>query len=157
MTSTALRVPTERLEFFCRVHGDREAGLPMLLLHGSFATSRWWEPFFAILPDEVYAVAPDLRGCGQSGRSESGYEIDEQADDILALVEALGWRDFDLVGHSSGGAIALEIALARPNLLNTLTLVDSVPAEGVHTPLEVVMILEQMKSDRDLLARAIAR
>ncbi|MBI3959985.1 MAG: alpha/beta fold hydrolase, partial [Chloroflexi bacterium] len=85
---------TPRLTFHYRTHGDAD-GLPMLLLHGSFASSRWWQPFFAILPDEIYAIAPDLRGCGGSSHSDNGYEIHEQADDVAAFVESLGLEDFD--------------------------------------------------------------
>lgn len=143
------------MTFHYRTHGDAD-GLPMLLLHGSFASSRWWEPFFAILPDEIYAIAPDLRGCGGSERSEDGYEIHEQAEDVAAFVEALGLDAFDLVGHSSGGALAVEYALAHPARLGHLILVDSAPVEGVFTPLEGYQLLDQMREDRPLLRQALA-
>lgn len=146
---------TPRLTFHYRTHGDAD-GLPMLLLHGSFASSRWWEPFFAILPDEIYAIAPDLRGCGGSERSQDGYEIGEQAEDVAAFVEALGLEEFDLVGHSSGGPVAVEYALAHPSRLRSLILVNSAPVEGVFTPLEGYQLLDQMQEDRALLGQALA-
>ena len=149
---------TPRLTFHYRTHGDVD-GLPMLLLHGSFASSRWWEPFFAILPDEIYAIAPDLRGCGGSRPSEpsdEGYEIHEQAADVAAFVDALGLEDFDLVGHSSGGAIGIEYALTQPGRARSLILVDSAPVEGAFTPLEGYQLLEQMRTDRDLLSQALS-
>ncbi len=151
-------ITTPRLTFHYRTHGDAD-GLPMLLLHGSFASSRWWEPFFAILPDEIYAIAPDLRGCDSSSPSEpsdSGYEIHEQAEDVAAFIEALGLEDFDLVGHSSGGAIALEYALTHPGRARSLILVDGAPIEGVFTPLEGYQLLEQMREDRGLLSQALS-
>lgn len=146
---------TPRLRFHYRLHGDAD-GLPMLLLHGSFATGRWWEPFFAILPDEIHAVAPDLRGCGASDKPDRGYDIEEQAEDIAAFVQAWGQSEIDLVAHASGGAIAMELALRYPHLLRTLTLVDTVPVEGVYTPLEVLRLLDEMRHNRDLLAQALA-
>ncbi|MEZ4657330.1 MAG: alpha/beta hydrolase [Caldilineaceae bacterium] len=146
---------TPRMKFHYRAHGAAD-GLPILLLHGSFGSSRWWEPFLELLPEEIYAVAPDLRGCGLSESSADAFEIAEQAQDIHAFVEALGWRDFDLVGHSSGGAIAIEFALRYGELLNTLTLVDSTPVKGVFTPLETLELLHAMQSDRELLANALA-
>jgi pimeloyl-ACP methyl ester carboxylesterase len=149
---------TPRLTFHYRTHGDAD-GLPMLLLHGSFASSRWWEPFFAILPDEIYAIAPDLRGCGRSrsnGPGEDGYEIPEQAEDIAAFVDGLGLTDFDLVGHSSGGPIAIEYVLTHPGRARSLILLDSAPIEGVFTPLEGYQLLEQMREDRELLRQALA-
>jgi pimeloyl-ACP methyl ester carboxylesterase len=146
---------TDRMIFHYRSHGDPD-GLPMVLLHGNFASSRWWEPFFAILPDDIYAIAPDLRGCGGSAKSADGYEIHEQAADVAALVDALGLEEFDLVGHSSGGAIAIEYALNHGERLHSLILVDTAPVEGVFTPLEGLRLMEQMRTDRDLLGRALA-
>jgi branched-chain amino acid transport system permease protein len=148
-------INTDRMTFHYRTHGDPK-GLPMLLLHGNFGSSRWWEPFFAILPDAVYAIAPDLRGCGGSTKSKDGYEIHEQAADVAALVDALGLEDFDLVGHSSGGAIAVEYALNHGERLHSLILVDTAPVEGVFTPLEGLRLMEQMRTDRALLSQALA-
>ncbi len=146
-----INISTPRLTFAARVQGDAD-GLPLLLLHDSFATSRWWEPLLAELPAAVRAVAPDLRGCGGSDHTGDGYEIAEQAADIAALVEALGWRSFDLVGHSAGAAIAVEFTLRHPAQVNTLALVSPVPLEGVQTPLDGFLALERMKSDEALLA-----
>lgn len=148
-------IETERMRFHCRAHGD-EDGVPMLLLHGSYASSRWWEPFFAVLPEDIYAVAPDLRGCGGSDKTETGYSVEEQAADVWALVQALGWKEFDLLAHSSGGAIAMEFALSHVEVLSTLLLIDSVPPEGVFTPLDTFDLLEQLHADRPLLAESLA-
>ncbi|MDE0200085.1 MAG: alpha/beta hydrolase [Caldilineaceae bacterium] len=148
-------VQTSRMHFNVRVSGSPD-GVPLLLLHGSHATSRWWEPFFAILPDSIRAVAPDLRGCGLSTHTQDGYEIKEQAQDIAELVQALALSDFDLVGHGSGGAIAIEFALGHPQALRSLILVDSAPIEGAFTPLQGLQLLSQMREDRPLLRQAIS-
>ena len=155
MIDSALYVATPRMRFFCRTHGEPD-GIPVLLLHGSYGTGRWWERFCARLPEQIYAVAPDLRGCGQSDKADSGYAIEEQAEDVRALVEALDWTDFHLVAHSTSGAIAIEFALLNSVLLSTLTLIDSVPVEGAFTPIDTFLLLEQMKTDRELLRRAMA-
>jgi branched-chain amino acid transport system permease protein len=155
MNQQSFYVNTERLTFFCRAWGEAD-GIPVLLLHGSYATGRWWERFAAELPEQIYAVAPDLRGCGGSGKSDSGYSIPEQAADLAALVAALAWDDFHLVAHSSSGAIAIEYALNNSERLNTMTLVSSAPVEGVFTPIDGYMLLEQMKEDSALLAQAMA-
>jgi len=146
---------TPHLHFHYRVHGAPD-GLPMLFLHGSFASSRWWEPLFAVLPDEIYAIAPDLRGCGQSDKPASGYTIEAQAADLWAFVATLGWRNFDLVGHASGAAIAVEFALQHSAYLSTLALVDPVPVEGIFTPLEAIMALDEMRTNPALLRQALA-
>lgn len=146
---------TPRMEFHYRESGDDD-GVPLLLLHGSHASSLWWEPFCAILPDSIHAVAPDLRGCGLSSRTERGYEIEEQAADLSGLVEGLNLTEFDLVGHGSGGAIAIEFTLRHREKVHSLILVDSVPIEGAFTPLEGLQLLAQMREDRTLLRRALA-
>ncbi len=152
--NTQVHIETPRLRFFCRASGVDD-GIPLLLLHGSYGTSRWWERFCAALPDEIYAVAPDLRGCGESDKPDRGYTVEEQADDIAALADALRWESFHLMAHSSSGAVAIEYALQHPHRLDTLTLVDTVPVEGVFTPLDGYLLLEQMRADRDLLAEAL--
>ena len=149
------RVQTARLTFNIRTSGSRD-GVPLLLLHGSHATSRWWEPFFAILPDSIYAIAPDLRGCGQSTHSQDGYEIEDQAEDIAELIQSLALSDFDLVGHGSGGAIAIEYALRYSQRLRSLILVDSVPIEGAFTPLQGLQLLSQMRDDCSMLRQALS-
>ena len=147
-------VETPRLRFHCRSWGEAD-GIPLLLLHSSFGTGRWWERFGAALPPEFYAVAPDLRGCGGSDHTPAGYAIEEQAADVTALIAALGWDGVHLMAHGSSGAIGMQLALDRPALLATLLLVDSVPVEGVFTPLDTFLVLEQMRSDRALLEQAI--
>lgn len=155
MTLRTFSVRTSNLTFFCRAWGEPD-GIPLLLLHGSYATSRWWERMAAHLPEEIYTVAPDLRGCGGSDKPAGGYSIPEQAADLAEMVATLRWDDFHLMAHSSSAAIAVEYALQDSRALNTLMLVSPVPIEGVYTPLDGYLVLEQMKDDRALLQRALA-
>lgn len=148
------QITTSRLTHGLRTSGDRD-GLPMLLIHGGFATSRWWEPFLQVLPSEVQAVACDLRGGGGSDRPASDYAVEDHAADIAALIAALGWDEFDLIGHAAGGAVAVEVALNHAVPVRTLSLVDSAPVEGVYTPAEAMMIYEQMRTDPALLRDAL--
>lgn len=147
-------IQTDRMRFHYRAHGDAD-GMPMVLVHGSFGSSSWWEPMIKVLPAEIRAFAPDLRGTGQSDRAIGGYTIPEQAADLHAFIQALNLSQIDLVAHSSGGAIAVELALDHPELISTLTLVDSVPVEGIFTPVDTLMVLEQMKADEDLLRQSL--
>lgn len=148
-------ITTPRLTFHYRIHGQAD-GLPMLLVHGSFASSRWWEPLMALLPEEIYAVAPDLRGCGASDKPETGYTIEEMAEDLWAFVQGLELRGFDLAAHASGAAVALEFTLNHLDRVNSLTLIDPAPVEGIFTPIETIMVLERMRGDEQLLALALA-
>jgi len=148
-------VDTPRIRFHYRSHGDSRYGMPMLLVHGSFGSSRWWESFMMLLPTEIYVIALDLRGVGKSEQTETGYAIADQGADLYAFVQSLGLKTIDLVGHSSGGAIAIEFALNHPELVSTLSLVSSVPIEGVFTPTDTLMLLEEMKSNETLLRQGL--
>ncbi|GAA2414402.1 alpha/beta hydrolase [Actinomadura vinacea] len=79
----------------------------------------------------VRAVLYDLRGHGLSGRTPTGYGVADQADDLFAVLDALGHRGpVHLVANSFGGVIALNAALARPGRVAGLVLVEAYgPAE----------------------------
>src|SRR3954452_13038857 len=90
-----------------------------------------------------HAVAPDLRGHGNSVKpsTEEDYDLELFADDLWALVDAIGWHDpFVLLGHSMGGMIAQVAALRDPARLRGLVLMDTAhgPLEGIDaTELEL--------------------
>jgi pimeloyl-ACP methyl ester carboxylesterase len=71
-------------------------------------------------------------------------------------VQALDLHDIDLVGHSTGGAVALEYALVHPERVATLSLIAPPSPEGVLTPLEGIMLLQQMRTDHSLLIDGLA-
>lgn len=132
---------------------------PVLLLHGAFATSRWWQPTLALLPSEQFtAYAPDLPGCGRSDRTEApaSYAVEALAGVIAELIDSLDLWNLHLVGHSLGAAVALSYLLAHPGRLRSLTLVSTPSPQGTPTPPEGYALLKQMRSDRGLLAQALA-
>lgn len=147
-------IETGRLRMACRFSGNHD-GIPVLLLHGSFATSRWWEPLAALAPAELRLIAPDLRGCGGTERPGTGYAIESQADDLAALVAALDLKRFVLVAHGHACANAIEFVLNNPEVVERLVLVSPPSLEGASTPAEALAALEAMRSDRALLERGL--
>ena len=122
---------------------------PILFVHGSFASSRWWQPVAELLPaDEFTCYLPDLCGCGRSRRSEdpASYRVEQQVADLSALIEQLDLYNLHLVGHSLGAAIALTYAATNPTRLRSLTLVSTPSPAGTPTPPEGYELLEQMRS-----------
>src|SRR4051812_3850475 len=116
-----------------RVHYE-EAGSGrnvLVLVHGNFASSRWWQRVFDRLPRGFRAYAMDLRGCGQTESRSGGYSIPRLSTDVGAFVDALDLPAFHLVGHSLGGAVALDFALRRPERVRSLALVAPSPAGGL--------------------------
>lgn len=101
------------------------AGASTLLIHCALAQSGAWSPVMNVL-DDRRLVACDLPGHGGSGDWDTRRECTDQA---LSAVEALLDRlpgEVDLVGHSFGGVIALRLALARPDRVRALVLVEPV-------------------------------
>ncbi|HAS12925.1 MAG TPA: hypothetical protein DCS55_20825 [Acidimicrobiaceae bacterium] len=108
---------------------------PVLLLHGGGQTRHSWSGTAGQLAARGYeAWTMDLRGHGDSWHpeDESEYSFDHFAGDMLALVDALGWDRFVLLGHSMGGMIAQVAAAKRPGALDGLVLMDT-----THGPLEI--------------------
>jgi branched-chain amino acid transport system permease protein len=127
---------------------ERGSGPPTILfLHGNLSSSLWWDKVLALLPPGWRAIAPDFHGYGRSTAPPEKYGIEEMAADVAALRQRLNLSSFVLVGHSMGGAVALQYALQNPENIQALLLVDPVPASGLHLPNEVFELLETMKSD----------
>ena len=72
-----------------------------------------------------YAIAPDLRGRGQSDKPPHGYGIPYHANDLLALCDALNLPTVHIIGHSLGGQIGYFLAAIHPKRLGKLVLVDT--------------------------------
>jgi pimeloyl-ACP methyl ester carboxylesterase len=110
-------------------------GRPLLLVHGFTGARRdFADHLDAIAAAGWWVVAPDLRGHGESFQpaDESAYALDTFADDVWALVDALGWTRLVLLGHSMGGMIAQVAAVRRPHALDGLILMDT-----THGPLSI--------------------
>ena len=106
------------------------AGPTVVLLHGWSAFKElWWSTLLALAP-HAHAYAPDMPGHGDSPLlgSTSMRQIAERIERFCAI---RGDNRIVLVGHSMGGNIALELTLARPDLVEQLVLVDAAvqPAE----------------------------
>lgn len=71
-----------------------------------------------------------MRGCGDSERPGFGHNIEMLVNDVHAFVSSLDLGPVHLVGHSLGGAVALQFALDHPELVRSLVLVAPPPAEG---------------------------
>lgn len=122
-----------RLEYV--VHGQGPERI--LFIHGFQASARIWEKVQMSLPAERYtSVAINNRGAGQSDAppDESDYGIATFANDAIELAVKLEWDSFTLVGHSLGGATAVQFALDHPNVLKGLVLLDPASPNGRTLP-----------------------
>ena len=102
-------------------------GTPVLLIHGLGSSGEDWELQMRALQDRYRVIAPDLRGSGRSGKPRGPYRIGDFASDLWALLRQQGLGRAHLVGFSLGGAVALEMALRRPDDALSLTMINSLP------------------------------
>jgi len=103
----------------------------IVLLHGNFGSQRHWSLFCDKLHPSFSAYAVDLRGCGDSGAPQTGYDIETLSEDVFFFINEMGIKSFHLVGHSLGGAVAQQFAATYPEQILSLTLVAPAPAEGL--------------------------
>jgi pimeloyl-ACP methyl ester carboxylesterase len=103
---------------------DRGRGEPVVFLHGFPLDRRMWAAQAAELSDHYRVIAPDLRGFGQSRRSDP-FTIESLADDTHLFLEQLAANPCVLVGLSMGGYVALAYASKYPDDLRGLILVDT--------------------------------
>ena len=106
---------------------DRGRGPVLVLLHGQAINLLAWEPAANLLAADHRVISIDLPGHGLTGPDPEGrYTLAQMAESIDALMVALGIDRFALAGNSLGGGVALRYALAHPDKLDALILVDAV-------------------------------
>ncbi|GAB3796031.1 alpha/beta hydrolase [Spirosoma humi] len=99
----------------------------LLFLHYFGGSALEWQSVMSALADQYRCIAVDLRGHGDSDAPETGYSVDNMADDIVGLINSSGIRDFVLIGHSMSGKVALALAARQPSGLLSLVLVSPSP------------------------------
>ena len=101
------------------------AGRPVVLLHGFPETHRSWDLQLPFLAERGFrAIAPDLRGYGESDRPRRGYDLGSLADDVAGLIDGVCGGKAALVGHDWGGAIAWHAAARHAARLETAVAID---------------------------------
>jgi pimeloyl-ACP methyl ester carboxylesterase len=98
-------------------HGD---GTPLILIHGGLSSSSQWEPVVPELADGFRVITPDSRGHGRSTNPSGELSYALIADDVAAVIAALGLRRAVVGGWSDGGQVALELGARHPDAAGAL-------------------------------------
>jgi pimeloyl-ACP methyl ester carboxylesterase len=114
-----------RVNEFSMVYEQKGQGLPVILVHGFPLDHTIWEPTVWEMHSESRIILPDLRGFGLSDAPQGVYTMQQMADDLLGLMDALGLEKAVLAGHSMGGYAALAFARAYPQRLAGFALICS--------------------------------
>ena len=115
------RVTVNGVSLAVDVAGD---GPAVLFVHGYPLDRTLWRHQVEHL-DRVQRIAPDLRGMGKSDAPDLGYSMATYADDLLALLDALGRGPVVLVGLSMGGYVCFELLRRARERVKGLVLVDT--------------------------------
>lgn len=128
-------------------HANPEKPRALLLLHG-FPTASWdWHALWEELALEFQLIAPDFLGFGYSDKPpRHDYRITEQADLVLALLQALGIDQYHLLAHDYGDSVAQELlareqATEAPLRLQSLLLLNGGLFPETHRPRPVQQLL----------------
>ncbi len=115
------------------------AGAPLVLLHGLGAFGADWEYQVPEFSKHFQVVVPDFRGHGASARS-GDYGVERFATDTWELLDRLKLGAPLLVGHSMGGAVAMQMALQRPGAVPKLVLANTLPSFRTDTAAKRLML-----------------
>lgn len=120
---TTATIDTPRLRQHVRFSGPDDA-TPVIFIHGNNSSATFWEETMLALPSDFRAIAPDLRGYGDTEFKpvDATRGCADFADDILALADTLGIERFHVVGHSLGGVVVWALLAIAPQRLITATL-----------------------------------
>jgi pimeloyl-ACP methyl ester carboxylesterase len=106
--------------------GGSEGQPQMILLHGSNASLHTWEPLVARLRNDWRIVRIDLPGHGLTGATPTGrYDDAEYIATVDEVATAMGMRQFILGGNSMGGGVSWRYAVAHPERVQALLLLDA--------------------------------
>jgi len=117
----ALRVPGDPLLAGGRTGAGPD---PVVAVHGITAQHRAFSAVARHLRHPDGMAAPDLRGRGDSGKPPSGYGFETHAGDVLRVLDHLGTERAVLAGHSMGAFVVEQVALAAPDRVRALVLLD---------------------------------
>ena len=108
------------------------SGPPLVCLHGYPQTHVMWHKIAPALAEHFTVVLPDLRGYGDSskppaGDDFAGYSKRQMAQDIVALMDALGFDHWHQAGHDRGARVSYRMALDHPDRVKKLCVMDIIP------------------------------
>lgn len=131
-------VEHQGMQVHLRDEGRADDPVPLILLHGTSASLHTWEGMVEQLKQQRRVISLDLPGFGLTGPFPDGdYRMERYVAFLSTLLDRLGVAEAVLVGNSFGGQLAWEMALAQPQRLERLVLIDAAgyPRQSTSVPI----------------------
>ncbi|MBS4171999.1 alpha/beta hydrolase [Bacillus sp. FJAT-49736] len=110
---------------------EREGGNQVvLLIHGNMTSSKHWDVLMEKMDPSYKLIAVDLRGFGDSTYQKRITGIKDFSDDVKLFVDTLGFRNFTIMGWSTGGAVGMQYVADHPDDCQKLVLLASASTRG---------------------------
>jgi pimeloyl-ACP methyl ester carboxylesterase len=121
-----------------RDEGPKEDPLPIILVHGTSASLHTWNGWTEVLSEHHRVIRFDMQGFGLTGpHPQNKYHIEDYAETLIKLMDAMGIDSAIVAGNSLGGYVAWSAAVLYPERIAKLVLVDSsgYPFESDSVPI----------------------
>lgn len=112
---------------YCRDESSAASGRPLILIHGLFGASENLMGIARAFDDRPVSLV-DLRNHGRSFHADTMTQT-EMAEDIISLLDAKGWDKVDVLGHSLGGKVGLQLSQLMPERIGRLVVADIAPVD----------------------------
>jgi pimeloyl-ACP methyl ester carboxylesterase len=121
MTLTSGRAAVNGVELYYEIHGE---GTPLVMLHGGVNPSDFFGAPLTAMAQTHQVIAIHLRGHGFSTDADTPWSCELMADDVAALLDALGIAQADVMGWSLGAGVALQTAIRHPERVGKLVVIS---------------------------------
>jgi pimeloyl-ACP methyl ester carboxylesterase len=135
------KIQSNGINLYYEIHGE---GQPLVLIHGLGSSTRDWEYQVQEFSKAYKVITFDLRGHGQSDKPAGPYSMSMFAADTIGLLRGLGIDRAHVVGLSLGGGVAFQLAVDAPQMLKTLTIVNSTPELIVRSFKDRLMVWQRI-------------
>ncbi|GFD69843.1 pyrimidine utilization protein D [Alteromonas sp. KUL106] len=117
------------------IHGLTSPNAPTIVLSsGLGGAAKFWQPQLADFTQDYRVITYDQYGTNKSvGELPANYSISDMADELAALLKKLEVQVCHFVGHALGGLVGLQLSLSKPDLLQSLVLVNAWSSPNPHT------------------------
>lgn len=109
------------------VLGSPTDKVPIVFLHGLMGYGLNWKKIAKAFQNDRQVLIYDQRGHGKSFKPETGYQPEDYADDLIQIIDEIGWEKIDLIGHSMGGRNALNFTHRSPERVRRFIIEDIGP------------------------------